>query len=77
MFEKNNDRVEIRLNDRDMLLLKLTASNCGMSVSRFLRLKVDKAIRPLKDKINEGVLTYEDCETVLNNQLQFRKLFKK
>ena len=76
-MKKKTDRIEIRIEDEDYLLLKLQACKAKMTVSAYLRMMVDTSIRPLKDKIRNKELSYEECETILNDKLQFRKLFKK
>ena len=76
-MKNKNERLEIRIEEKDYLLLQVQASKANMTVSAYLRMMIDTSIRPLKDKIRNKELTYEDCKTILDNKLQFRKLFKK
>lgn len=76
IFEKRDERIEIRISKKCKLLLDTTAANAGYTTSAYLRMLVNSAILPLQEKIQKGVLTYADCETILDNQLQYRKLFK-
>ena len=76
-MSRKDNRLWIRIEEKDYLLLKLQACKAKMTVSAYLRMMVDTSIRPLKDKIRSKELSYEECETILNDKLQFRKLFKK
>ena len=76
IFEERDERLEIRISKKDKLLLDTTAANAGFTTSAYLRMLITSAILPLQEKIQKGVLTYADCETILNDKLQFRKLFK-
>jgi uncharacterized protein (DUF1778 family) len=75
--KKKDSRIEIRIAEKDHLLLRVQAEKCNKTVSSYLSMLIDTAIRPLKDKLIHGELSYEDLETFLNDKLQFRKLFKK
>ena len=74
---KKNSRLEIRIDDNGLLLLRVQAEKCNLTVSAYVSMLIDTATRPLKDKILKGDMTYEDCKTFLDDKLQFRKLFKK
>ena len=76
-MKNKNERIEIRIEEKDYLLLQVQASKANMTVSAYLRMMIDTSIRPLKDKIRNKEISYEECETFLNDKLQFRKLFKK
>ena len=76
IFEERDERLEIRISKKDKLLLDTTAANAGFTTSAYLRMLITSAILPLQEKIQKGVLTNADCETILNDKLQFRKLFK-
>ncbi len=74
---KKNSRLEIRIDDNGLLLLRVQAEKCNLTVSAYVSMLIDTATRPLKDKILKGDMTYEDCKSFLDDKLQFRKLFKK
>ena len=76
-MKNKNERIEIRIEEKDYLLLRVQASKANMTVSAYLRMMIDTSIRPLKDKIRNKEISYAECETFLNDKLQFRKLFKK
>lgn len=77
LTSKKNSRLEIRIDDNGLLLLRVQAEKCNLTVSAYVSMLIDTATRPLKDKILQGDMTYEDCETFLDDKLQFRKLFNK
>ena len=77
LTSKKNSRLEIRIDDNGLLLLRVQAEKCNLTVSAYVSMLIDTATRPLKDKILKGDMTYEDCKTFLDDKLQFRKLFKK
>lgn len=76
-MDKKSERLEIRISERDLLLFQYVASCANMTPSEYLRMMIDGAIRPTKDKILKQELTYENVKTILDDKLQFRKLFKK
>ena len=69
-MKKKESRLEIRIDEKDYLLLQVQASKANMNVSEYLRMWIDKSIRPLKDKILNGEINYEDCKTFLDDKLQ-------
>lgn len=77
LTSKKNSRLEIRIDDNGLLLLRVQAEKCNLTVSAYVSMLIDTATRPLKDKILQGDMTYEDCKSFLDDKLQFRKLFKK
>lgn len=78
MKRKNNDYfVKAFLSAEDKALLIMQAKRANMSTSRYVRMLIDSAIRPLKDSLIKGEITYADLETVLDNKLQLRRIFKK
>ena len=74
--KKKDEIIKIRIEEKEKLLLRVQAEKCNKTVSSYLSMLIDTAIRPLKDKIIHGEISYEDCETFLNDKLQLRKLFK-
>ena len=77
LTSKKNSRLEIRIDDNGLLLLRVQAEKCNLTVSAYVSMLIDTATRPLKDKILQGDMTYEDCKTFLDDKLQFRRLFGK
>ena len=77
LTSKKNSRLEIRIDDNGLLLLRVQAEKCNLTVSAYVSMLIDTATRPLKDKILQGDMTYEDCKSFLDDKLQFRKLFNK
>ncbi len=76
IFEERDERLEIRISKKDKLLLDTIAIKSGRTTSAYLRMLINSAILPLQTLIQTGEMTYADVEAVLDNQLQFRKLFK-
>ena len=76
IFEERDERLEIRISKKDKLLLDTTAAKSGRSTSAYLRMLINSAILPMQTLIQKGDLTYADVQTILDNQLQLRKLFK-
>ena len=77
LTSKKNSRLEIRIDDNGLLLLRVQAEKCNLTVSAYVSMLIDTATRPLKDKILQGDMTYEDCKSFLDDKLQFRRLFGK
>ena len=77
LTSKKNSRLEIRIDDNGLLLLRVQAEKCNLTVSAYVSMLIDTATRPLKDKILQGDMSYEDCKSFLDDKLQFRKLFNK
>ena len=76
MRSNKNQRLEIRIEEKDYLLLQVIASKANMSVSAYFRMFIDTSIRLLKDKIRNGEMTYEDCEQYLEHKKEFKAMFK-
>ena len=77
LTSKKNSRLEIRIDDNGLLLLRVQAEKCNLTVSAYVSMLIDTATRPLKNKILQGDMTYEDCKSFLDDKLQFRRLFGK
>ena len=76
-MKKKDKQLLIRISEEDLLCLKVLAYSCGKDVSSYLRMMIDTAIRPTKDKFIKGDLRYEDVKTFLDYKLQQRKFLKK
>lgn len=78
MKQLNTDcQVNIYLSSEDKALLMIQSKRANMSTSRYVRMLIDCAIRPLKDSLIKGEITYADLETILDHKLQYKTLFKK
>lgn len=75
--KRKDEDLHIRISKEDKYLLEVVSARCGKTVSRYLELLIDLAIRSEKVKIKDGVVTYEDTQTVFDNQLQYKRIFRK
>jgi predicted DNA binding CopG/RHH family protein len=65
---KNKDRrLEIRIAEEDLKLLKIAAYCVGQKPSQMVRMFIDTTINALRIKIKKGELKVEDFETILND----------
>lgn len=65
---KNKDRrLEIRIAEEDLKLLKIAAYCVGQNPSQMVRMFIDTTINALRIKIKKGELKVEDFETILND----------
>lgn len=65
---KNKDkRLEIRISEEDLKLLKIAAYCVGQKPSQMVRMFIDTTINALKIKIKKGEMKVEDFETILND----------
>lgn len=62
-----NKRLEIRISDEDLKLLKVAAYCIGQKPSQMVRMFIDTTINSLKLKIKQGEINLEDFETILND----------
>ena len=76
LHKNKNQRLHVRIEEKDYFLLQVLASKTNMSVSAYCRMMIDTSIRPLKEKIRNGEITYEDCEKQLEAKKAFRESFK-
>ena len=76
IFEQRDTELKIRISSKDKLLLDATAAKSGRTTSAYLRMLISAAILPMQELIQKGDLSYEDVKTILDNQLQLRKIFK-
>lgn len=76
-MDKKDEIIIFRITKNEKLLLRYLASRANMNVSEYLSMLIDTSLRPTKDKVRNGELSYEDVETYINNKLQFREFFGK
>lgn len=62
-------RLEIRLTEEDLKLLKIASFSIGQTPSQILRMFIDTTINTLKLKINKGEIRLEDFEAIFNDKL--------
>ena len=60
-------RLEIRINEEDLKLLKVASYCIGQTPSQMVRLFIDTTINGLKIKIKKGEIKLEDFETLFND----------
>ena len=60
-------RLEVRLTEEDMELLKISAYVIGMKPSQMVRMFIDTTINALKLKIKQGEIDIEDIKALLND----------
>ncbi|NMA75465.1 MAG: hypothetical protein GX963_15240 [Bacteroidales bacterium] len=65
---KNKDkRLEIRISEEDLKMLKVAAYCVGLKPSQMIRMFIDTTINAFKIKVKKGEINLEDFETILNN----------
>ena len=67
--DKKDKRIEIRVTDEELKLLKITAFSIGQTPSSMLRMFVDTTINSLKLKVSKGEMNLEDYEAIFNDKL--------
>lgn len=60
-------RLEIRISEEDLKLLKIAAYCIGQKPSQMLRMFIDSTINALKIKIQKGELKIEDFQAILDD----------
>lgn len=65
--QNKTKRLEIRISEEDLQLLKIAAYCIGQNPSQMLRMFIDSTINALKIKLNAGELKLEDFKSVLND----------
>lgn len=60
-------RLEIRINEEDLKLLKVASYCIGQTPSQMVRMFIDTTINGLKIKIKQGEIKLEDFETLFND----------
>lgn len=64
---KKDKRIEIRISEEDLKLLKIASYCIGQTPSQTIRMFVDSTINGLKIKLQKGELKLEDFEAILND----------
>lgn len=65
---KNKDkRLEIRISEEDLKMLKVAAYCVGLKPSQMIRMFIDTTINAFKIKVNKGEINLEDFQTILND----------
>lgn len=77
MDKKKDSILKIRIDSERKALLMIQAKRANMTLSRYMLLLIDNATLPLKNQIKKGEITYDNLETILDNQLQLRRFFNK
>ena len=67
--QKKEKIVSVRMTEDDYKLLRFSSKSIGVTPSKFLRMTCDSVILAVRLKINQGVLSYDDIETLLNDKL--------
>lgn len=62
-----NKRLEIRISEEDLRLLKIASYCIGQTPSSMVRMFVDSTVNSLKVKIKKGEIKLEDFESVLDD----------
>jgi uncharacterized protein (DUF1778 family) len=65
--KKKNARLEIRLSEEDLKLLKIASYMIGQTPSSTIRMFIDSTINQVKLKIKVGEIKIEDYETIFDN----------
>lgn len=60
-------RLEIRLSEEDLQLLKIASYCIGQTPSQTVRMFIDSTINGLKIKVKKGEIKLEDFETLFND----------
>lgn len=60
-------RLEIRISEEDLKLLKVASYCIGQTPSQMVRMFIDTTINGLKIKIKQGEIKLEDFETLFND----------
>lgn len=67
--EKKDKRLEIRVSDEDLKLLKVASYTIGQTPSKLIRMFIDSTINTLKMKIRKGELNLEDYQALWDDKL--------
>lgn len=62
-------RIELRVTEEELFLLKVSSYSIGQTPSSMLRMFIDSTINALRIKINLGEIKIEDFETIFNDKL--------
>ena len=67
--ENKTKRLEVRLTEEEMKLLKIASISIGQTPSELVRMFISSTIVGLKMKVQQGEIRLEDFEALLDNQL--------
>lgn len=70
LTEKKEKVVSLRMPVEDYELLVYASWHLGLSVSKYIRMLADTTLSPLKLKLKQGLIKYEDIKTVCDNNVQ-------
>lgn len=62
--EKKTTRLQVRVNEIDLQILKFVSSCVGLSVSKYIRMLVNGTLAPVKLSLQKGELKWEDIQTI-------------
>lgn len=69
MTDNKDKRLEIRISEEDLKLLKICAYTIGQTPSKMIRMFVDTTINAMKIKIKQGEIKLEDFEGLFDDKL--------
>lgn len=64
---QKDKRLEIRISEEDLKLLKIASYCIGQTPSSMLRMFIDTTINSLKLKVKQGEIKIEDYEAIFND----------
>ena len=65
--KSKNKRLDIRISEDDLKLLKIASYCIGQTPSQMVRMFIDSTINGLKIKVRQGEIKLEDFEAILND----------
>ena len=65
--KNKNKRLEIRISEDDLKLLKIASYCIAQTPSQMVRMFIDSTINGLKIKVRQGEIKLEDFEAILND----------
>ena len=69
LTENKTKRLEIRLTEEELKLLKICAYTIGQTPSSMLRMFIDTTLNAMKLKIKQGEIKLEDYEAIFDDKL--------
>lgn len=69
LIDNKDKRLEIRISEEDLKLLKICAYIIGQTPSKMIRMFVDTTINAMKIKIKQGEIKLEDFEGIFDDKL--------
>lgn len=69
LTDNKDKRLEIRISEEDLKLLKICAYTIGQTPSKMIRMFVDTTINAMKIKIKHGEIKLEDFEGIFDDKL--------